>query len=213
VDPAFRRQGVATRLYNELRDAGYDVDQVSGTTDLTPDGAAFVNARRNRSQQEAAPAPTPREPLTATADMERYWAEAAAIGGKLEPLFAVRSAEDGALVWWTPSRHQAQRLLREEPGRYELERIAAPDDVTPATRAEMLAAFDDPEGEGVGRQIDSLEHDLRMFLEEDEAAGLTVRLDDEGDVISAADLLDDLDQDEAAIAMARACMVPRGKEA
>lgn len=46
VDPAFRRRGVATALYDLLRKEGYDVDAVSGTSDLTPAGAAFVNARR-----------------------------------------------------------------------------------------------------------------------------------------------------------------------
>lgn len=46
VDPAFRRQGIASKLYDQLRDAGHDVDGLSGTADLTPNGAAFVNARR-----------------------------------------------------------------------------------------------------------------------------------------------------------------------
>jgi endonuclease YncB( thermonuclease family)/ribosomal protein S18 acetylase RimI-like enzyme len=48
VDPAYRRQGIGTRLYDQLREAGYDVDDLSGTHDLTPDGAAFVTARRQR---------------------------------------------------------------------------------------------------------------------------------------------------------------------
>lgn len=155
----------------------------------------------------------PADSLVPSEDMNRYWADAAASGRKLEPLFAVRSAEGGDLVWWTPSRQQAQRLLREEPGRYSMERIDAPDQILPSTQAAMLEAFDDPDGAGVSRQIDSLEHDLRMFLEAEEAAGMTVRLDEEGDVISAADLMSELDEDEAAIAAARACMVPPAKAA
>jgi GNAT superfamily N-acetyltransferase len=46
VRPQFRRQGVATRLYDALRDAGHPIDVESGSSDLTPAGAAFVNARR-----------------------------------------------------------------------------------------------------------------------------------------------------------------------
>ncbi len=99
-------------------------------------------------------------------------------------------------------------MAREEGGPLTVDRIDPPDAIAPATRAEMLGAFDDPAGDGATHQIDSLEHDLRMWLAEDEAAGLTVRLNEEGDVVSAADALHDLDQDEAAIAAARACMAP-----
>lgn len=148
----------------------------------------------------------------ATPDMERYWAQSAADGRKLEPLYAVRSAEGGEPVWWSASRAQADRMAREEPGNLSVERIDPPDEISPATRAEVLRAFDDPAGAGATHQIDSLEHDLRMWLADDEAAGLTVRLNEEGDVISAADALHELDQDEAAIAAARACMAPDGGE-
>lgn len=148
----------------------------------------------------------------ATPDMERYWAQSAADGRKLEPLYAVRSAEGGEPVWWSASRAQAERMAREEPGSFAVERIDPPDEISPATRAEVLQAFDDPAGAGATHQIDSLEHDLRMWLADDEAAGLTVRLNEEGDVISAADALHELDQDEAAIAAARACMAPGGPQ-
>lgn len=153
VDPSVRRQGIATRLYDTLRDAGYPVDEVSGTHDLTPAGAAFVNARRSGMAARRAelfgdtdPAPAP------LAD--------AVAGGASSPI----------------------------------EGFGAPDD---------LAAM---------RQLDSLEHDLRMFLLEDDAKGMTVRLNDEGDVISAADAIAALDEDEAEIASARACMVPPAGE-
>lgn len=46
VRPAYRRQGIATQLYDALEAEGYGVDALSGTGDLTPAGAAFVNARR-----------------------------------------------------------------------------------------------------------------------------------------------------------------------
>lgn len=71
VQPAYRRQGIATQLYDALEAEGYGVDALSGTGDLTPAGAAFVNARRGagfrRSPVAAAPmkgsAGRPRQPL------------------------------------------------------------------------------------------------------------------------------------------------------
>jgi GNAT superfamily N-acetyltransferase len=60
VDPEFRRQGIATKLYDLAREQGLPVDEMSGKGDLTPDGAAFVNARRAASAPvEAAAAETP----------------------------------------------------------------------------------------------------------------------------------------------------------
>lgn len=50
VRPDARRQGIATRLYAALRDAGYPIDRESGTSDLTPDGAALVNSLRGLSR-------------------------------------------------------------------------------------------------------------------------------------------------------------------
>jgi GNAT superfamily N-acetyltransferase len=55
VDPAFRRQGVATKLYDKLRKGGYDIDELSGAHDLTPDGAAFVNSQRARKPGASEP--------------------------------------------------------------------------------------------------------------------------------------------------------------
>lgn len=74
---------------------------------------------------------------------------------------------------------------------------------TPLTPIE---GFDNPDDVAALQQIDSLEHDLRQWLADDEAAGATVRLNDDGDVISAADALADLDADDAAIEAAWACM-------
>lgn len=45
VDPAFRRQGVATRLYEELQKAGADLGRISGTT-VTAEGRAFAESFR-----------------------------------------------------------------------------------------------------------------------------------------------------------------------
>ncbi len=73
-----------------------------------------------------------------------------------------------------------------------------------------IEGFDGPDDIAAARQIDSLEHDLRMFLAEDEAAGLTVRLDEEGNVMSAADVLDELDTDWSVLDAAEACMKPGG---
>lgn len=148
VMPRLRRQGIGTRLYDALRDAGYDVDGLSGTKDLTPDGAAFVNARRSR---------------------------------------AAESGGQGSGAGETPA-------------------VAAPDDLP-------IVGFDHPDDVAAARQIDSLEHDLRMFLLEEDAKGFTVRLNEEGDVVSAADAIADLDADDAAIQAARACMVPGGVDA
>lgn len=46
VDPAHRRKGVATAMYNYAKAHGFDLDTVSGKHDMTPDGAAFATARR-----------------------------------------------------------------------------------------------------------------------------------------------------------------------
>lgn len=63
VSPELRRQGVATRLYQTAREAGLPIDQLSGTGDLTPDGAAFVNAGRAMPSQ-IAPGPSLTGPAT-----------------------------------------------------------------------------------------------------------------------------------------------------
>lgn len=53
VDPAFRRQGVATRLYDYAISNGIDVDAASGREN-TRAGAEFVNARRASQRRQAA---------------------------------------------------------------------------------------------------------------------------------------------------------------
>ena len=60
VDPAYRRQGIATKLYDQLREAGHDVDALMGASDLTPDGAAFTNARKARLAADQGDAPQAR---------------------------------------------------------------------------------------------------------------------------------------------------------
>lgn len=70
VRPEFRRQGIATQLYDALEGAGFPVDRLSGEGDLTPAGAAFVNKRRaarREAASQAAPAPSPaaRDDITA----------------------------------------------------------------------------------------------------------------------------------------------------
>lgn len=46
VSPEHQRKGIASNLYNFAKENGFDIDQISGKTDLTENGAAFVNARR-----------------------------------------------------------------------------------------------------------------------------------------------------------------------
>jgi murein DD-endopeptidase MepM/ murein hydrolase activator NlpD/GNAT superfamily N-acetyltransferase len=46
VDPAYQRQGIATRLYRAAQDAGYDVEGASGLGGYTEEGARLAYARR-----------------------------------------------------------------------------------------------------------------------------------------------------------------------
>jgi hypothetical protein len=75
-----------------------------------------------------------------------------------------------------------------------------------AVAPEAARAFDDPHGEGAARQIESLEHDLRMAVDAD--PDLMVRLGDDGEPRALADILKEQDEEAAAIAAARACMAP-----
>lgn len=117
VRPDFRRQGIATRLYDGLRDAGYAVDELSGTSELTPDGAAFVNARRNRptAVKKRTRASAPSTPK----DLYRFLAER---GG-------IRDAEGHDLV-------RGRNLQTFVPGRGNLIRATG----MPLDRARELAA-------------------------------------------------------------------------
>lgn len=127
VSPEIRRKGVATRLYNIARQRGLPIDDLSGRGDLTPDGAAFTTAWRERSA----------------------------------PL-----------------------------------------------RPEGAERFDDAvNGPGARSVSQSIEHDLRMAVEANPDE--LMRMADDGTDVRIADVLDDLDADEAALMAARACMAPR----
>ncbi|UUL83451.1 lysozyme family protein [Sphingomonas qomolangmaensis] len=79
-------------------------------------------------------------------------------------------------------------------------------DSAPPSR-ETLARYDDPFDSATPRSLDeTIEHDVRMIAVE--APDTPVRLSDEGEVARLADVLQDLDDDAAAILAARACMVP-----
>lgn len=52
VAPEVRRQGIASSLYDKIRAEGYNIDDVAGKGDLTPDGAAFANRRLNQVSAE-----------------------------------------------------------------------------------------------------------------------------------------------------------------
>ena len=69
-----------------------------------------------------------------------------------------------------------------------------------------LSGFDHPDDMAAARQIDSLSHDLRQLVESEAGRDLTVRINEEGDVISAVDALNDLDADDAALDAAWACL-------
>lgn len=53
VDPELRRQGIASKLYDALRREGHPIDSQSGSGNLTPSGAAFVNARNQAMEADA----------------------------------------------------------------------------------------------------------------------------------------------------------------
>jgi hypothetical protein len=93
---------------------------------------------------------------------------------------------------------------------------AARDDlpVSPSEDPRALDLFDDPHGPGAISTVESLDHDLRRLITEASnegaeikpaAAQLVFRFDD-GDERGLADVLADLDADEAAIAAIRECL-------
>src|SRR5437870_1478258 len=53
VNPEFQRQGIATKLYQAAKNAGIDVDAVTGRGGYTPEGAAFAQSRIARGSGEA----------------------------------------------------------------------------------------------------------------------------------------------------------------
>lgn len=69
-----------------------------------------------------------------------------------------------------------------------------------------LERFDDPDGEGVRAQLESLEHDLRMAAEADDGRLYTVG--EEGETMRLGDLMKSLDEDQAAVDALRGCMAP-----
>ncbi|BBC99092.1 phage tail tip lysozyme [Sphingobium sp. YG1] len=151
VRPAFRRQGVATKLYDALEDAGFAVDRLSGEGDLTPAGAAFVNKRR-----------------------------------------AARREMPGAIAPTSAARDDIAAARIDGPA------IAA--------EARQLDLFSEPHGEGASLQAESLAHDMRALLDAAEGdTGAAFRIED-GNEISIADILADLDEDRAVIETIRSCL-------
>jgi soluble lytic murein transglycosylase-like protein/ribosomal protein S18 acetylase RimI-like enzyme len=66
VNPEFQRQGVATSLYQAAKDAGIDIESVTGRGGYTPEGAALAQSRIDRGLVSAAEPGTlpPLEALT-----------------------------------------------------------------------------------------------------------------------------------------------------
>lgn len=83
-----------------------------------------------------------------------------------------------------------------------------PDATPPDASVERVDRADDAVAE---RHIQSLEHDLRMLL--DEQPDLSFRVTEDGDVQNLADILAELDADDDAVAAARACLSPKGDAA
>jgi|GEM_PF-2673376 len=77
------------------------------------------------------------------------------------------------------------------------------------SHSDAVKAFDDPSGEGATQQADSLIHDLRARLGAEELdADLAARLYrlEDGSEKSAAEILADLDEDEAMLAAIKGCL-------
>lgn len=69
-----------------------------------------------------------------------------------------------------------------------------------------LARFDDPDGDTMRAQMESLEHDLRMRMEEEPDAGW--RFVDEDGEMTLAEALDEIGADEGAVGEMRGCLAP-----
>jgi len=54
VDPAYRRKGLATELYRRAEAAGIDIEAISGTANMTPEGRAFFQGRRTKATASTA---------------------------------------------------------------------------------------------------------------------------------------------------------------
>ncbi len=70
IAPAHRRKGVASKLYDAARRAGYDVDTASGAWGMTDEGMALQHARRVRAAVRAGEA-VPPEVLADYPDLAR----------------------------------------------------------------------------------------------------------------------------------------------
>lgn len=189
----------------------YEKNAPAGPLSARRSGAADENVSTRRGADgDVGAGAAPRNPAP---DMVDYWRTEAGYGRALEPLYAVERP-DGEVLTWTPSRQQAARIVREEGGDLSVRKYDAPADVAAdmvdGAPPRAIQGFDGPDDVAASQQIDSLEHDLRMLMMEDGASDFDVRLTDDGDVMNAADVLADLDADEAAINAARACMVPPG---
>ncbi|MDX3883610.1 MAG: hypothetical protein QHC65_04250 [Sphingomonas sp.] len=98
------------------------------------------------------------------------------------------------------------------PGRDGSPAFGADGDIASRTMTDKERGyFDDPAGEGVAAQVESVRHDLEMALEAD--PGMTVQIDADGPPVRVADLLRKMADDERAIGALRACLTGKGGEA
>jgi len=133
-----------------------------------------------------------------------------------DPIAAIRAVTDDAdlPVDWKPASPDrtanaaAVPRAAAEPAPAVRDALAAEgfDVEPPASVPRQLDLFDEPTGKGATLQADSLSHDMRALLDADDAAsGGQYRLED-GSEATLADILADIDEDEAMLATIRGCL-------
>jgi GNAT superfamily N-acetyltransferase len=178
VRPEFRRQGIGSKLYDALDRAGYPVDRLSGSGDLTPEGAAFVNARRGRQ-------------ATAAAEDRRAAAGArdGSPGAVAKPGIAASGAEGNAIA-----RDASPLSAGDDPR--ALEPFADPHGDGAKLQADSL----DHDARRLISDASAAAPKIKALPEQ-----MTFRFED-GDERGLADVLAELDEDAAALAAIRECL-------
>jgi hypothetical protein len=241
VEPALRRQGIATRLYAAAREAGLPVDELSGRGDLTPEGAQFARAQR------ADPAAGSDEPGRQSGDARRSAADLAA--GRSVDLDAFDAAwEDPAYLeslakqfddWDSPGasalseslEHDLAMEADRDEGLALVEMLAGekartryPGDTTAAgaRQRDYIAGYrseiyrGDPQRNAPPDTPEGRAgaEEARQLIDalSGEHGDATYRLSPEGDEVTARQLLAELDAESNHIEALRACLVPAKPE-
>lgn len=137
-----------------------------------------------------------------------------------DPIGAVRAVMDDMglpIEWVAPARKKAATAAGARvdvpaepaaPSPAMRDAIAAEPALAaaPPAPARQLELFDEPAGQGATLQADSLAHDMRAALAAiGDSDGATYRLED-GSEAKLADIMTDIDEDEAMIATIRSCL-------